>query len=197
MARPRKFDEDAVLDQAMEIFWTHGYDGASMAELTKAMGMTAPSLYFAFGSKRGLFDAVLERYDQRRAAHGEWVLAAPTGREAARRMLIGAVEWLTAPDEPLGCLLVQAGLATGAASCDVSVELNRRRNRVRTMMRERFEQARQQGEFAETQDPDALALYIQIIFDGLTLQAAAGTSRESLEAVVERSLMNWPVERGH
>ena len=192
MARPRKFDEGMVLDLAMDVFWTLGYDGASMAELTRAMGMTAPSLYFAFGSKRGLFDAVLERYDQRRAAHGEWVRAAPTAHEAARRMLIGAVEWLTASDEPLGCLLVQAGLATGTASCDVAVELSRRRNRVRTMMCERFEQARQQGELAETQDPAALALYIQIIFDGLTLQAAAGTTRESLEAVVERSLMNWP-----
>ncbi|MBT1265479.1 TetR/AcrR family transcriptional regulator [Pseudomonas sp. NPDC087814] len=193
MARPRKFNEDAVLDKATDIFWSKGYDGTSVAELTKAMGISAPSLYFAFGSKRGLFDAVLERYDQRRLAHRDWILAAPTGREAARRMLIGAVEWLTTADEPLGCLLVQSGLANGLAECDVATELSRRRNRIRAMLRERFELAQQQGDLASTQDADALALYIQTVFDGLCLQAAAGTVRQQLETVVARALMSWPV----
>jgi hypothetical protein len=72
------------------------------------------------------------------------------------------------------------------------VELGRRRNRVRAMMRERFEQAQQSGTLAHSLDADALALYIQIIFDGLCLQAAMGTSRQDLEEVAQRALQNWP-----
>jgi AcrR family transcriptional regulator len=193
MARPRKIDEAQVLDRAMEVFWTKGYEGASMAELTKAMGMTAPSLYFAFESKRGLFDAVLAHYDQSRIAHRDWVLSAPTAYEAAERMLMGAIDWLTAADEPLGCLLVQSGLATGNGGGEIAVELGRRRNRVRAMMRERFEQAQQSGSLASSLDVDALALYIQIIFDGLCFQAAMGTPRQDLEEVARRALQNWPV----
>ena len=192
MPRPRKFDEDQVLDRAMEVFWTKGYDGASMAELTKAMEMTAPSLYFAFESKRGLFEAVLARYDLRRIMHRDWVLSATTPRETAERMLVGAIEWLTATDEPLGCLLVQSGLAAGNGGSNVADELGRRRNRVRTMLRERFSQAQLAGDLDQSQDPDALALYIQIIFDGLCLQAASGTSSQELRKIVAYALKNWP-----
>lgn len=192
MARPRKFDEAQVLDRAMEVFWTKGYDGASMAELTKAMGMTAPSLYFAFESKRGLFDAVLAHYDRRRISHRDWVLSAATAAEAAKRMLMGAIDWLTAVDEPLGCLLVQSGLATDGGASEVAVELGRRRNRVRAMMRERFEQAQQSGSLACGINVDALALYIQVVFDGLCVQAAVGTPRQDLEEVARRALENWP-----
>src|ERR1700733_7526017 len=103
MARPRVFEEAEVLDRAMEVFWRHGYEGASMAELTKAMGLNSPSIYAAFGSKRGLFDAVLNRYRERRAAHKEYVLAAATAREVAERFLFGGIEWLVGPTEPRGC----------------------------------------------------------------------------------------------
>ena len=196
MARPRKFDEDQVLDRAMEVFWTKGYDGASLAELTKAMEMTAPSLYFAFESKQGLFEAVLARYDVRRIKHRDWVLSATTALEAAERMLMGAVEWLTATDEPLGCLLVQSGIAASIGGSNVAEELARRRNRVRLLMRERFSQAQLAGELDQREDPDVLALYIQIIFDGLCLQAASGTPSQQLKQIVERALRNWPVAGG-
>ena len=59
--RPRAFDACTALDDAMEVFWRQGYDGASIADLTAAMGISAPSLYAAFGNKEGLFRAVLER----------------------------------------------------------------------------------------------------------------------------------------
>src|ERR1700761_2011508 len=101
MARPRVFEEAEVLDRAMEVFWRLGYEGASMAELTKAMGLNSPSIYAAFGSKRGLFDAVLSRYRERRTAHREYLLAGATAREVAERMLFGSIEWLVDPKEPL------------------------------------------------------------------------------------------------
>ena len=119
MARPRAFDEGEVLDKAMEVFWRLGYEGASMSDLSAAMRLNSPSIYAAFGSKRGLFDAVMDRYQVRRAPYGEAIAAAPTARAAAERMLYGAVDWLTCSEEPLGCLLIQSGLSTGAANADV------------------------------------------------------------------------------
>lgn len=174
------------------VFWSMGYDGASMAELTKAMGMNAPSIYFAFGSKRGLFDAVLERYDQRRSAQKENILAAATAREAAEVMLFGAVEWLTATDEPLGCLLTQSGLTAGVGNPDIPIELARRRNRVETVMTERFKQGQLEGDLAIDVDAASLARYVELIFSGLCVQAASGNSREDLMVNAKRAMTCWP-----
>lgn len=188
MPRPRKFDEGQALDRAMQVFWTLGYDGASMAELTKAMAMNAPSVYFAFGSKRGLFDAILERYDQRRASHKDSILAACTARQAAERMLFGAIEWLTDPAEPPGCLLVQSGLASGIASHDVCDELVRRRNRGTALLAELFEQGQKSGNLVDTADAGELARYIQMVFSGLCVQAASGSSRSELQSCARFAL---------
>jgi AcrR family transcriptional regulator len=192
MARPRAFDEDKVLDRAMDVFWRHGYDGASFAELTKAMKLNSPSIYAAFGSKRGLFDAVLDRYRQRRAAHRAWLLSGTTAREVAERMLFGAVDWLTDPDEPRGCLLLQAGLASGMASADIPAELAMRRSGIVTTLTERFQQAQKDGDLSAKADPASLARYLQTVFSGLAVQAAAGVSKEELRADAERSLLGWP-----
>lgn len=188
MPRPRKFDEGEALDRAMEVFWTLGYDGASMTELTKAMAMNAPSVYFAFGSKRGLFDAVLDRYDERRAHHKVSILAASTAREAAERMLFGAIEWLIDPGEPRGCLLVQSGLASGIASQDVCDELVRRRNRVTALLTELFEQGQKRGNLLGTADAGELARYCQMVFSGLCVEAAAGSSRAELQSSARLAL---------
>ena len=62
MGRPREFDAETALDQAMEVFWRHGYEGATIAQLTEAMGINPPSLYACFGNKEGLLKAALDRY---------------------------------------------------------------------------------------------------------------------------------------
>src|ERR1044071_6333578 len=81
--RPRCFCKEEALDKAMVVFWRQGYEGASLSDLTKAMGINPPSLYACFGSKEGLFKAVLERYDQRREIFMTGVLAAPTAAAVA------------------------------------------------------------------------------------------------------------------
>lgn len=116
MGRPRSFDTDKALDEAMEVFWRHGYDGASLAMLTKAMGIKPPSLYAAFGSKEGLLKAALDRYAQRRSEHMRFVLAGETAHDVAERFLSSIAESHTDPANPPGCLLVQGGLACGAGS---------------------------------------------------------------------------------
>src|SRR5436305_13393124 len=91
--RPRSFCKDEALDRAMTVFWRQGYEGASLADLTAAMGINSPSLYAAFGSKEGLFRAVLERYDERRKGFLENVLAAPDAQSVARLFLEGVAEF--------------------------------------------------------------------------------------------------------
>jgi AcrR family transcriptional regulator len=192
MARPRVFEEAQVLDHAMEVFWRHGYEGASMAELTKAMGLNSPSIYVAFGSKRGLFDAVLNRYRERRAAHKEYVLAGASAREVAERFLFGGIEWLVDPKEPRGCLLIQAGLSTGVNNEDVPRAINNQRSLTTELLTGRLMRAQAEGDLPPSTDPAALARYLKMVFNGLALQAAEGLSEAELRESAERALMGWP-----
>jgi AcrR family transcriptional regulator len=193
MARPRAFDEDDVLDRAMKVFWRHGYEGASFAELTKAMGMNSPSIYAAFGSKRGLFEAVLQRYRSRRSAHREDVLSAPTARGAAERFLLGSIDLLIAPGEPRGCFTIQAGVTAGAGNDDVPQSLTNYRYASCDALAGRLEQARADGDLLASADPKALARFLFTIYAGLAVQAADGASKAELEASAELALKAWPV----
>jgi len=192
MARPRDFDEADVLDRAMMVFWRHGYDGASFSELTKAMGLNSPSIYVAFGSKRGLFDAVLERYRARRAPHREAVLAANTAREVAERFLFGAIDWLVDPNEPRGCFTFQAGLSAGVNNDDVPQTLSNHRQRTRELLAQILAQAQARGDLPPSADPQQLAKFLFAVFSGMAMQAADGLSKADLRATAELALAAWP-----
>src|SRR5579859_522598 len=157
MGRPRAYDLEAALEQAMKVFWRLGYEGASLAELTKAMGINSPSLYAAFGSKEGLFKAVLDHYDAWREKRLNETLAAPTAREVAERLLSGLVELATDPNEPAGCLYLQGGLSCGAATPEIPQELARRRADLERKLHARLTSARESGDLPPSADPAALA----------------------------------------
>ncbi len=125
MGRPREFDAETALDQAMEVFWRHGYEGATIAQLTEAMGINPPSLYACFGNKEGLLKAALDRYTKLRGVWMDEVVAAPTARDVAERMLMGIADKQTDPANPPGCLLVQGGIACGTGSENVPFEPRR------------------------------------------------------------------------
>jgi AcrR family transcriptional regulator len=193
MGRPRAFDKDEALDRAMEVFWRKGYEGASMAELTKAMGINPPSLYACFGNKEGLLRASLDRYAEKRAEFLSYVLAAPTAREVASRMLKGTADLLTDPTHPPGCLLVQGGLACGTGAEAIPSELATRRQEPEDMLRERFERARTEGDLPEDAEPAALAKYISAVIQGMGVQASAGATREALHQIADLSLAAIPL----
>jgi AcrR family transcriptional regulator len=109
--RPRAFDVDKALDSALELFWTHGYEGTSLAMLTEAMGINVPSLYAAFGNKETLFRKALERYLATPASYMAGALREPTARAVAEKVLSGSIELVTHPNNPGGCLLVQGAMA--------------------------------------------------------------------------------------
>src|SRR5438046_5943942 len=113
VGRPRAFDADEALDQALTVFWRKGYEGASLPDLTRAMGINRPSLYAAFGNKEALFRKVLDRYAEGSAACVREALAEPTARSVVEQLLTSAAELFTDPRNPRGCLAVQGALACG------------------------------------------------------------------------------------
>jgi AcrR family transcriptional regulator len=196
MGRPRAFDADAALDQAMDVFWRHGYEGATIAQLTEAMGINPPSLYACFGSKEGLLKAALDRYSAKRAAFMEQVLSAPTARAVAERMLMGVAETQTDPANPPGCLLVQGGLACGTGSEHVPFELAARRAQTEEQLRQRFAQAKAEGDLTATADPAALARYLSAVTVGMGVMASSGADCDALRQVATVSLKAFDEQSG-
>ena len=183
MGRPREFDAEAALDQAMEVFWRHGYEGATIAQLTEAMGINPPSLYACFGNKEGLLKAALDRYTKLRGVWMDEVVAAPTARDVAERMLMGIAEKQTDPANPPGCLLVQGGIACGTGSESVPFELAARRAENEDQLRERFVRAKAEGDLKPSSDPAALARYVSAVSVGMGVMASSGSDREALRQV--------------
>ena len=183
MGRPREFDAEMALDQAMEVFWRHGYEGATIAQLTEAMGINPPSLYACFGNKEGLLKAALDRYSKLRGVWMDEVVAAPTARDVAERMLMGIADKQTDPANPPGCLLVQGGIACGTGSENVPFELAARRAENEDQLRDRFIRAKAEGDLKPNSDPAALARYVLAVSVGMGVMASSGADREALRQV--------------
>ncbi|MBR0861228.1 AcrR family transcriptional regulator [Bradyrhizobium diazoefficiens] len=183
MGRPREFDAETALDQAMEVFWRHGYEGATIAQLTEAMGINPPSLYACFGNKEGLLKAALDRYTKLRNVWMDGVVSAPTAREVAERMLMGIADKQTDPANPPGCLLVQGGIACGSGSENVPFELAARRAQNEDQLRDRFVRAKAEGDLKPGSDPAALARYVSAVSVGMGVMASSGADREALRQV--------------
>jgi AcrR family transcriptional regulator len=190
--RPRSFCTDTALDHAMTVFWRKGYEGASLSDLTEAMGINPPSLYAAFGNKEGLFRAVLERYDARRETLMTSVLSAPDAQSAARLFLTGVAAFAvdTSGRNPPGCLLIQSGLS--CSDQDIPEVLAQRRAHKERALRARFERDRRNGNLPKTASPAALASYLVTMANGIAVQASAGASARDLAQVVQIALLSWP-----
>src|SRR5437867_13039748 len=116
LGRPRAFDPDVALDRAMHVFWSKGYEGASLSNLTRVMRINRPSLYAAFGNKAELFRKVLDRYMDGPVAYFGKALAAPKARVVVEEIFLGTARMADDPTIPAGCLMVQGALACGDAS---------------------------------------------------------------------------------
>jgi AcrR family transcriptional regulator len=190
--RPREFDVEKALDRALQVFWRKGYEGATLPDLTRAMGINRPSLYAAFGSKEGLFRRALDRYAEGPAAYVPEALNAPTARAVAEQLLGGAIDLTAGRGKPRGCLMVQGALACGEAADSVRRELCARRAAGEAALRRRFERARAEGDLPAGADPADLARYVLAVIQGMAVQAAGGASREELCRVAEMALRAWP-----
>ncbi len=192
LGRPREFDMPTALDRAMQVFWRQGYEGASMTDLTTAMGINSPSVYAAFGNKYGLFKAVLDHHDKTRAGFLRDVLAAPSAKDAAARFLLGVAEHATDPSHPPGSLLVQSGLTCSIAAAKIPEEVARHRAGAELALRERFECSSAATELPKGAQPCTLARYLIAVANGMCVQASSGATREELQQVAQMALAAWP-----
>ena len=191
VGRPRNFDPEKALEKALRVFWRRGYEGASLPELTKAMGINRPSMYATFGNKEQLFKKAVDRYCEEPTTHLAECLAAPTVREVAERLIRGAAERLGCPKSPRGCLVLQAALACGKESESIRRDLIARRAEQERAICERFSQARA-GELPKGVDGDALGRYVFTVMQGLAVQAASGATGEELLSIADVALRSWP-----
>jgi AcrR family transcriptional regulator len=190
--RPRAFDTEKALDSALDVFWRKGYEGASLPDLTEAMGINRPSLYAAFGNKEALFRKALDRYIEGPACYVREALQQPTARAVAEALFHGEIALLTDPMNPPGCMAVQSALACGDAASGIREELSSRRKALEREIRRRFQKARVAGDLPKDADPAALASYTCALVHGMAVQAAGGASRKDLKRVADLALRAWP-----
>ena len=190
--RPREFCTEAALAAALRVFWTKGYEAASLCDLTEAMGVTRPSLYAAFGNKESLFRRALELYGREKMAFMEQALAAPTARGVAERMLTQALGVQCAEGEPRGCLHVISSMAGGPEAASIKAELADKRAASERQLLARFERARAEGDLPPDAQPEALVRFLMTVMQGMAVQAGAGAPRATLQGVVDTTLALWP-----
>jgi AcrR family transcriptional regulator len=195
IGRPRQFDLKETLDLALKVFWEKGYEGASLPELTKAMGINRPSLYAAFGNKEELFRKALDRYEQGAAAYFRAALDEPTARKVVERLWNDGVNLVTSPDNPRGCLAVQAALVCGAAAESVRLELANRRRAAELALRKRLQRAKADGDLPRDSSPADLARYAVTVLRGMSVQSASGATRQDLRKVANVALAAWPTKK--
>lgn len=189
--RPREFDLDEALAAALRVFWAKGYEAASMADLTEAMGITKPSLYAAYGNKEALFTKALDLYEREKLAYIGEALRAPTSRGVAERLLRGALQMQTSDCEPRGCMRVISSVSCPEAE-SIRADLMTRRQSSQRAICERMERAKAEGDLPPETDTDGLCAYLGAILQGMSVQASGGASKEQLQALVETSLSMWP-----
>ncbi len=190
--RPREFCVDKALAAALGVFWSKGYEGASMSDLTEAMGITKPSLYAAFGNKEALFHKALELYESEKLEYMREALRQPTARGVAERLMRGAIAAQMSSCDPKGCLGVISATACGAEAASIKADVMQRRASSQAALVERFEQAKRDGDLPGHVDIDGLTSYLYAIVQGMAVQAGSGASRADLERIVDTSLLIWP-----
>jgi len=191
--RPRSFNREDALRRAMEIFWSLGYEGATLTELQEAMGgITAPSFYAAFGSKEELFREAVELYS---STLGVPMMKAldehPAARASMEALLEAAMEAFTKPGKPRGCMLVLGAMNSTPANKSVQDYLRGLRARRQKVIQRRLLRGVAEGELPSTLDASALASFYTTVVDGLAIQARDGASRKDLKFAVRCAMAAW------
>jgi AcrR family transcriptional regulator len=190
--RTRQFDVEEALDRALGVFWARGYEGATLPELTRAMGINRPSLYAAFGNKEQLFRKALDRYQTGPMSFMTEALRQQTARAVVEAIFSGFVRMQRDSDKARGCLVVSGALACGEEAEPVRRELGRLRQAIVTTLGERFQRAVQDGDLPAGTDCATLARYTATVLNGLAVQSASGATEEELRLVSALAMRAWP-----
>lgn len=190
--RPRVFDMDEALEKALKVFWERGYEGASLAELSETLGINKPSLYAAFGNKEELFYKALLKYATGPVAFVKDAMNQPTARKVAETFLVKAAEFLTDPQHPKGCMIVQGALSSGESAELVRNVLIKHRASYENLLAERFAKAKVDGDLSSDANPKDLAKYLATLHQGMSVQATSGATKDELLEIANLALKVWP-----
>lgn len=193
--RPRSFDADTALDSALKVFWRNGFQGASLSELTDAMGLSKPSLYAAFGDKEALYLKALDRYATHWTARHAAVLdEEKEGRNAVAAFLRSVAGMLADPSLPGGCFVVNGAADCGGPTTPAAVDAALRRTVQggEAMLRQRLQRAQRDGQLPADARIDDLATFFSALLSGLGVLAKSGAKRAKLNAAIDAAMAAWP-----
>ncbi len=176
----------------MRLFWEHGFEGTSLAQLTRAMGISPPSLYTAFGDKRGLFVEAVDRYLGGAGQVVQGIRSAASAYEAARDLLVAAAVGDTGADTPRGCLLASSIVSSSPEAVGIREEMAAIRRGIESALRARIKRGIREGELPARSDADALAGHVFAVVQGMSTLAKDGANRPKLLRVVDQTMAGWP-----
>jgi AcrR family transcriptional regulator len=191
--RPRTFDPDTALRQALDLFWDRGYEGTSLSDLAEAMGIASASIYACFGSKANLFRQVMELYGTTSGGPPRRALSEhPTARAAIHAMLRATADQITSSDAPHYCMLILAAPTGAVENHAVREYLADIRRSQFTAIRDRLVRGVADGDLAVPDAGlDAIARYYTTVVQGLSVQARDGANRAELETVITCAMAGW------
>lgn len=184
--RPISFNRDEALDAAVMVFWEQGYEGASIDDLTKAMGIKKPSLYAAFGNKRQLFESAIDRWAATRGNREFSALHKHRDtRTAVEQFLDMSIRCATERGKPRGCMI--ANVATDAAENDEQLRAKLARMFIQTDegIAGRFRKDQEEGRFPADRDPESLAEMVHSVVHSIKVRARAGATRKQLSGIAD------------
>lgn len=189
--RQPTFDRDDALETALNLFWQHGYEGVSIASLTQRMGIAAPSLYHAFGSKEGLYREVICRY-QAMGLREAQITECASGYQAVRMVLEFGIAAVTRSKRPAGCMVSSGLLMASPDHADLAKYLRKERARQRVALEKRIEKDIRAGFLSPTVNAARLARFYITVLQGISVQAIDGATQAELTDVIETALLSWP-----
>ncbi|GHJ28729.1 TetR family transcriptional regulator [Streptomyces hygroscopicus subsp. sporocinereus] len=197
--RPRAFDQEAVLEAAMLLFWEQGYEATSLAQLREATGLSSASLYGAFGSKDGLFARAVEHYISGPGSITDVAAdEAMNPREAVARLLHGSIDMQTDPSHPRGCLIALSGTLGAPETGEAARKVVAARRAVdRARIRACVVRGVAAGDLPEDTDVDGTTTMIYGFLLGVSTQVRDGVPAHDLHAAADAVLANWATTPDH
>ncbi|MFO6296159.1 TetR/AcrR family transcriptional regulator [Rahnella selenatireducens] len=192
--RPKQFDRGTALSKALNLFWRHGYEATSLADLVEATGAKAPTLYAEFGNKEGLFRAAVEHYVKNFYEKGRCLLSRPdlSVEQAIDQYLRAIANLFTDCDTPSGCFMISASSGMSSSSADIAEMLREHHLSQERTLFEYFEKQKESDNLATVTDSALLAKYLACTIQGFSVQARDGATAAELNRLIDVVMNLWP-----